>query len=769
MPLPVFTSTAQIQPGPIASTAGVFDKLADTFGQAVTAEAKTAGVVAGQRLGFKAIPLAITPATKAFNQAGLEANRFSAAADATQHANELLNEFGTNVNGPESLAEYQQAFTAYSRQLLATIPIQNRALMNNILTNKGIRGAAVISKKLQKQSNFEGLQGFYSQNEIWQNEISNAARQPDKGNQRSALGYYGQQLQAIDAAVQSGMLDATTGVRLKLNARLSINKSRFLGQYLAQPINKRAEFLQKAQNSKAYNREFSATQKATQINKAGNLQRTLDRVDGVTNLDLQEQFKDMGQQALNGQPINEEERTSWLAAHPLRVDDLNNHIDTNAWVGSAIRKTQHEPIANVMGSIDELRKPLPAKELAKPGAARLIEARTKVANGLTKHLTTLFKDPALVTSQDPAVQKQQATWNNEHPFRTPETVASYEARQMQAHYSILDKTMQGYGLAAGKRNLLTNAQSKGLIDNININGFEAGIDTLAGIRKAAGNMWQGIQQSLHKQGMRYGTTVAIGMTGYPTGESNLSQIQQAEILTPSDIDAQIPKDQQAAIISDLQTSFQTYFTSRNKVPTNDLKDQAKLINLMEKVAYVKYIKGDAQGLGKGNPQEAAEAAFENVVAGRYDSINKDYVVPRGEDSGAVRSAVNEQKALAKEGKIAFFTPITGVDGLPITKAALDNYKDNISKATFVNNSSNQMELIAVGVNGKTIPLKNGKIWSLNQADASTNAGFLSRVESARTAKTRRGRVSTLAKVLPSALFPTLAPALQAFERLQDEL
>lgn len=770
MPLPIFTSTAQIQPGPIASTAGVFDKLADTFGKAVTATAAKAGVEAGQRLGFKTVPLAITPATEAFNKAGLEANRFSAAADVTQHTNELLNEFGTNVNGSESLQEYQQAFTAYSKNLLDTIPIENRAVINNILTNKGIRGAAAISKKLQKQSNFEGLKLFYNNDTILGNEISNAARQPDKANQQSALGYYGVRVQQINQAVKSGLIDAKSGVGMLQRARLSINQNGFLGQYLAQPINKRAEFLQKTQNSKAYDGEFSATQKATQINKAGNLQRTLDRVDGVTNLDLEEQFNDMGKQALNGVPINESERTSWLAAHPLRADDLNNHIDTNAWVGSTIRKNQYEPIANVMGSIDELRKPLPAKELEKPGASRLLEARTKVANGLTKHLTELFKDPALVTSQDPAVQKQQATWNNENPFRpSQETKLQYDAKQMQFHYGLLDKTMQGYGLAAGKRNLLTNAQSKGLIDNININGFEAGINTLAGIRKAAGPMWGGIQQSLHKQGMRYGTTVAIGMTGYPTGESNINQIKEAEELTPKEVDNLIPKDQQAAIIADLQASpqFISYFNSRSKVPTNDLKDQSKLINLMEKVAYVKYIKGDAQGLGKGDPQEAAEASLENLVLGRYDSVNNDYVVPLGEDSGAVRAGLNQQDALAKENKIAFFVPKTGIKGLPLTQAAIDNYKDNISKRTWVNNSMNQMELMAVGINGKPIPLKNGKNWTQNIADMSTNAAFLSAAQSARTAKARLKKIKIITPAL-NVILPPLAPILQAFELLQDE-
>jgi hypothetical protein len=713
MALPRFIASTPIQPGPIVSTASVFDKLAKTFGSVVTATGARIGAQVGENLGFKPT-LAITPATKAFNQAGLQANKYAVAADITVHSQDLLDEFGTNVNGPESLQAYQKTYQQYANDLLNTVPVENRGMTRNLLINQGMRGAAKISKKLQAQSTAEGLGNFYSAYSSFYNEMSNTARQPSAASQQSALGYYGTISNLLSDARNTGMISAKTEVDLRLKAQKEIQRQNVYGQYQATPD--KLKFIQNFAKSNKYDKAFSAPEKDVITKSLISFNKTQGRIDGINQVDIDNQLDDLKLQAKEGISVNPQELTNVVNWDPTKEKNIATQLNQEAQIGVTTRQFQHDSLGNIQQQIASLSEPLSKKEAAKPGAAQLVAMRTVIANNLTRTLRETLKDPAQAAFEDPAVQDKIQTWENENPFRGPEDQATYQMKRNQAVQSIIVNNLKTRGFAEGKIHAISNANALQFIGQINKGGFEDGLNILGALRQESGPNWKYAYQSLIANGLSQKMQMAVGLQRIPASEVNLGAVQQSFDLKQSDISKLIPANIQSSIKAnfDANSRIQTAFDSLNAGKTQNLPQQAALRQSILNLAYVLYEQGDANGRGKDDPAGAVNSSFNILYGNRFSEINQNYRVPLAVDGSEVRAMIKAQNARMN---LLDFKALKGANpALSKHFIKATDLQDAIRKGKWVSDPTDQNRWTRVAVDGRVVNLENGQPWAFTTKD-----------------------------------------------------
>ncbi len=754
--IPRFVSNQSIEPGPVTSTADVFDSLKKLFSAGITQQAKKAGARAGENLDFSPT-LGITPSSKAFNEAGIRANRYAVGADVITKSDQLKKEFANNVQGPETLTEYKDTFQTYANTILDSVPTENRGYTKNLLINQGRRGEALIAKKLKDQSNVQGMEEFYGMYHAYFNEMSNSAAESSETSQQSAVNYYGRLNNMIADANKAGIIGDKTAVDLDRSAQQELQKQNVMGQYRASTD--KLGFIQKFSESKKYDKVFSAGQKQTIESNLFALNKKDERIQGINAADINQQKNDLKLQAKRGVQLDHQEFTNVVNFDPANENNLRRQLEQQAQIGANVREHKFAPLGQMDAVINNLSQPISDKEAAKPGAAENQATRKAIANELTQVKHQTLKDPGEAAMQDPAVQEKIQQYDTANPFNPTQTnELTYQATRQQHIQQMVIANLQSRGFPEGNIKAIPNAEASEINSNINRAGFEGGLSILNNLQKVSGPTWKYVHQSLVANGLSKDMQFAQGLQAIPKSEVNMGAIQESFTLSNADAEKAITGGSKT--ISAINTAVTSnpgmvsFLATLNSAKSPNLAEQAKMISSVQSLAYVYYIRGDAEGKGKDDETTAAKAAYETLLGNRYSEVNNTYRVPENVDPTAVRDMIKiKDKKLSK---MDFKVLGTANPALSLSFRKGTDFRDAIRGGHWVSDPTDQNRWVYVAIDGRAVQLEDGKDLSFTTSDL-TDPQFLS------AAKAVTVTPLTTAALGQSLQFGLGAGALRQFE------
>lgn len=226
-----FEPTEAIDIGPAPSTLDTYnaykrifdniEKQTQPIAQSlVDQQAQIQGSKAGKQLGFKT-GLAIGEAARAYNQAGLTANRMYISNKALETIDNYKNEaLGIGPDGHpiqghdgishQSIQEFNKKLAAYTSSSLETIPEENRQYYTSLMASKSTIASGQLSKELSGKNDREATLDFYNSNDHINNQVSEAV---NNGNIKLA------------ASLMQNRIDQNTNLALSGVAKVSSVKS----------------------------------------------------------------------------------------------------------------------------------------------------------------------------------------------------------------------------------------------------------------------------------------------------------------------------------------------------------------------------------------------------------------------------------------------------------------------------------------------------------------------------------------------------------------
>lgn len=701
--LPKFVSREQLQPGPTVNRGAVFDMLANTFGriqqtaekdikQQTAVEAIEQGGLAGAQPGFRPSDMGGEGA-RLFNEAALKANKFSVGADIGANTSRIFSDVTANLNGHQSLEEFNKLFGAYSENLLATVPKENLAFTKNMLVHQGQTAASKLNSKIQAQANRELFFQFNRNHDTYQNMASNAARNGDK---KGAAYFSGLAQSQTEAGVEAGWLTARQGVQYDDAIQKEVHTQSALGQYeSALRDGKGPKFIDSFLKNRSLDKTFSASEKdalVSKMEKVGRAELLKQGVDThtVTNLKNNLLFN-----AQNGQPAAPEDLSRIEAFNPEEFDEFKNKLNLASQQGALVNSTDSMNTDQMITRAAELQN-LPPAQIGAPNAFAIDKMRKAAATQIIQQAKELKTDPGAVSQRSRVYQAAEERFKNDASSGVLNSQVLLAKRQELDDVSLNIQRQRG----VKTENLQVVPNSVAATDTraINSMSFEGGLAQLSKEQIRYGKNFNNYFESLVKHGLNMNTHIAIGLEGNTLSEGWLPEVREAFTTSPKDLASGVANRgfKSGDIKSDLNgnASWTRFSNTVWPVNSNNLKLTEQMKGSLTRLSELFLIKKTVNSI-----EDANQKAFDVLIGNRYSSIENTYRVPQGVDPGAVRLMITEKNEQLK----SFPFKLLGTANPLLSKdfRRKTDFEDAIRLGSWVNNSD-ESGLYLVDKNGRTV-------------------------------------------------------------------
>jgi hypothetical protein len=233
---PRYVSSSGVSAGPVEDTSGIYNSYVDIFDGIQKAtmpiaksiafeQAKEQGEIAGENPGFKTAP-SIGVASRAFNQAGLAANKMAITTDAAQQLQSFRNNaLGINPDGsripghdgitPTSIREYNADVAGFAEGQFKTIPAENRSYFKHMLAMKSTVDQTHLQTLLKKKQDRIGAVELSDANQTNNLQINELLSQGGVVSDEAAKQLLGVQTDNINKLMASGAITPTYAQSLK--------------------------------------------------------------------------------------------------------------------------------------------------------------------------------------------------------------------------------------------------------------------------------------------------------------------------------------------------------------------------------------------------------------------------------------------------------------------------------------------------------------------------------------------------------------------------
>lgn len=617
--IPTIDNNPSVQPGPMVDGASIYDGYSKMFQQisAQTApiaqnladeSAQSAGAQAGQNLNFKP-GIEIGQASKEFNEAALQANRYQAGADILTNINNFKQQALQNVS-QNSLDNYQASIQGYSKGLLSTVPAQNRPYVQKLLTYKATEGQQHIQTALNNRLVQQGAQQLQSTYNTYSNEMVQANQQ---NNGQAGASFYGQTKNILDKAFQGGFLTAKEHQGYVTQLNQAYYKSQVSGQLnqihqngvqtTAEKLAASNQFIADVGTNKDLQANFSPFQIHALQTNLQTQQNQWKQQQGLNAAALNQLMKKLNQQAYNGSQVDENElNTLHESLPPAQWDNFNQKYQTNQAVGSVVNQVKTASLSDGASSISELQDALSKTE--DPDSVAILNKGIKDAQ-LTYR--DKLNDPVKYAVQNQAYQNAVQA-HQEDPGDNPQSGV----------YQKLIDLQKAQGYSQQQIHIMSNAQAKGIAQQMN----NASPDQLLALyQQMESNYGANSQylayamQDLHRNGLKTAPAVMSAMASNPNTKQGVGDFSTA-LQTPLTKWSGILNDQQSGQFRQVQQNVTAALQPTIKLFTNQgLSNPNQFANLQNATTQLAsyYVWKDGM-----SPSQAAEQAANQTFVGHYN-------------------------------------------------------------------------------------------------------------------------------------------------------
>jgi hypothetical protein len=628
--LPRYINQGQIQPGPLVSSAPVWDQVSKIFGQFEVQGAKEWGAAAGQQPGFQ--PIALPGAAgQAFNQAALQANKFFVGADISKHMQELNAAYSQNIHGNQSVSNYAQALNSYANQALSKIPAQNQPYARLMIQHLGARGLQDVQKKVTAQNNAVVSQHLHDEYQTYYNEMGNAAR---RGDQKLAGFYYQQIHQGLETGAQSGIMKPMEVEKYKQAAQKEFNVQHALGGFeslLTNP-NDNPDALMKYKddfmNSKALDKVLSPEEREGVLRQMNALQKGRMRELGIGAAQLTQMSKNALTQAEAAGKVDPQlEATLEQNMSPAQWQEyqVNKGLAINR--GTSLNEHRFDSIDTMKSEIANLKQPATAEEAKSPHVANIVASRFQLSNQLHKALAAFQADPAGTTRQDPTYQRMADQIDTNIISADPGT-PGYATQTLQAAQkkdSLLLSLEQQRGLPKKDLGLLSQGEMSNVMNQImQAPTLDDGSEMIQSLGARYGQNFGTVMNQMMKAGLPMYYQIIPGLEQFPDSAPHLSSIKMG--LSP-----EMVKEVNNKVVPADRTEIKQNVLVQSTPWLQTLTDPTQKLAYTNAIAqYASYLYYQGQyGMG-GNETfaDAAQKAYQQIIGNRYQGFGATYRVPK---------------------------------------------------------------------------------------------------------------------------------------------
>lgn len=428
--LPRYESTASVQVGPLVDAGPAYQALATMFGGMQTTvqgfaqkradeNAQAAGAVAGMQPDFKTSK-GIGEANATYNQAGLEANKLTLAADIGAKAESLRMEAEQNLSA-NSVETYKAAMQGYGKGVLANTPDENKPYVQNLLISHGMTGLEQLNKSLkERQDVFAYAQGMSNISSL-HDMATNAAF---NGNQKQATALTAQAESTARGMVMLGQMSKTTYSALELKNRKEMLSADVVGQYQnALAHNQGDKFLKDFDKSTAYDAILSDTDKSALTEKMQSMVKTRMAANGVTKQTLDNLKDNVLLQVKNGISPDAKNIVMINAGDPENSQNFQNELSQANYQHALVQNGISGNQGDMQQSIVDLNKVSPA-DLKTPQAAQTYATKQAAAKRIQEYQALVKDDPGEAVKNSPIYQNILAKSVQDTPTAAGQTAVN---------------------------------------------------------------------------------------------------------------------------------------------------------------------------------------------------------------------------------------------------------------------------------------------------------------------------------------------------------
>jgi polyhydroxyalkanoate synthesis regulator phasin len=664
--IPHYTSTANVQPGPLVDASPIYNALASVFGnvaktannalqQRANVAAQDQGFEAGMAPNFKPSD-SMGEAAQVYNQAGLQAQKLTLGAEIGSKVNDLYNEASQNLS-EGSIATYNAALQGYGQSILNNTPAQNKPYIQALLLQHGTQGAQRLQTELVNRNKIfaygQGMQTLQS----WQTQAENAAA---NGNQGAATAYYTQAQKMADSLVAGGMMPKGAYASLQVQGKKQLLTADVIGQYqTAANQGKGQDFIQSFLSSKAYDAVLSPMDKESLINRMKTIEKTKLQAAGITNETISNLKKNVVFQAQNGQTPSAQDIATINAYDPDNSQNLANDISLGSYTHSLVQNGISSTIGDMQATVKELNTVSP-DELQGDNALKISLAKKAAAQQIQQYITQFPKDPmgtlqsnpnykqmtqsAIQDTLTPDGQTAVNQFVQNGPIAIPTSadgVAAVQNYIQKSAPAIL--SLQKYqGIDPTKMSLISNAQAAQIVSQVRSLPAAQQVQTLNNLQQVYGQYSQYVFPKLVEQGLPQASNLLVAMQNNPQSVGMIPAAMQAFSTPTNQLQKALPDGVKSTdILTQVKSNLGDYINSLqgyNGLSASLIDNTYKQVN---QLALQLVAQGEA-------PNKAAQDAASALINNHYQFSTFNghtYRVPYNVDKNLVNQATGYMKNL----------------------------------------------------------------------------------------------------------------------------
>jgi len=361
------------------------------------------GTEAGENPGFKPT-LNFGRASELYNQAALQANKYSTGTDIINTTNKLYTEAQLNPDIDDAIKTYDAKLAGYSQGLFNTLPEENKGYAKNLLSTKGFEGRDKLNAIRHQKLLNEAQAGFNDTYGTYLKEMENNAAQ---GNTNNAMVYHGQIHQLLQHTQDIGALTPLQVSKYKEDSEKQLHINDISGQYKklktdsATTMEDLGKFRKDVIDSPALNKIFDPEERRQLIALLDRQDRADALATGLSQSRINYDYKNMLFGVKNGGKVNEEVLGRYMAVNPDMADVAEQDVADAQAVYNVVTTATDLPLNQQVAYIE---KNFPT-DPESPNYGRQVERFDDAMTSYQQKLSEIQKDKVAFFQKQPAFEQ----------------------------------------------------------------------------------------------------------------------------------------------------------------------------------------------------------------------------------------------------------------------------------------------------------------------------------------------------------------------------